>query len=129
MTAGHLGRERFLASIEPWHGNQVVLYHPSGNAWTRQVLDDSLTDGHTIETIDVDSTGHDEIVVGYRGGGHNLNLYRTDGSKQVIDQFGMAAASCAVADLNADGRPDIACIGTATANLKWYENRAPTGTR
>jgi hypothetical protein len=26
------------------------------------------------------------------------------------------------ADLNGDGRVDIACIGTATANLKWYEN-------
>ena len=25
-------------------------------------------------------------------------------------------------DMNGDGRPDIACIGAATANLKWYEN-------
>jgi len=24
--------------------------------------------------------------------------------------------------LNADKRMDIVCIGTATANLKWYEN-------
>jgi hypothetical protein len=35
----------------------------------------------------------------------------------------MAASSCAVADLNADGRPDIICIGSETANLKWYENK------
>jgi hypothetical protein len=28
-------------------------------------------------------------------------------------------------DLNGDGRPDIACIGSATANLKWYENLGP----
>jgi len=34
----------------------------------------------------------------------------------------MPAAACAIADLNGDGRPDIACIGSATANLKWYEN-------
>jgi hypothetical protein len=34
----------------------------------------------------------------------------------------MGAAACAVADLNADGRPDIVCIGSATTNLKWYEN-------
>jgi hypothetical protein len=37
----------------------------------------------------------------------------------------MAASSCAIADLNADGRPDIVCIGSATANLKWYENKGP----
>jgi hypothetical protein len=39
----------------------------------------------------------------------------------VLDQGGMPAASCAVADLNADGRPDVICIGAAV--LKWYENR------
>ena len=34
----------------------------------------------------------------------------------------MAGAGCAAADLNADTRMDIVCIGTATANVKWYEN-------
>jgi hypothetical protein len=34
----------------------------------------------------------------------------------------MAGAGCEAADLNADNRVDIVCIGTATANLKWYEN-------
>ncbi|MGH9629768.1 MAG: hypothetical protein ACRD7E_15745 [Bryobacteraceae bacterium] len=24
--------------------------------------------------------------------------------------------------MNGDGRIDVACIGSATANLKWYEN-------
>jgi hypothetical protein len=37
----------------------------------------------------------------------------------------MPAAACAIADLNGDGRPDIACIGSSTANLKWYENLGP----
>jgi hypothetical protein len=27
-----------------------------------------------------------------------------------------------VADMNADGKMDVVCIGTATANLKLYEN-------
>ena len=40
----------------------------------------------------------------------------------MLDEGGMAAAACAIADLNGDGRPDIVCIGSATANLKWYEN-------
>ena len=44
-------------------------------------------------------------------------------SRQILDNGGMAAAACAVSDLNGDGKPDIACIGSATANLKWYENR------
>lgn len=129
IAVGHLGRERFLAAIEPWHGNQVVVYHPDGSAWTRHVIDDSLTDGHTIQTIDVDGSGSDQIVAGYRGGAHNLYLYKVDGTRQTLDEGGMGAAACAVADLNADGRPDIACIGTATANLKWYENLTPTRAR
>ena len=35
ITVGHLGKTRFLATIEPWHGNQVAVYTrkiPSGNA-------------------------------------------------------------------------------------------------
>ena len=35
---------------------------------------------------------------------------------------GIAAASCTEVDVNGDSRMDFACIGTATANLKWYEN-------
>jgi hypothetical protein len=33
----------------------------------------------------------------------------------------MGAAACAIADLNKDGRPDIACIDST--RLKWYEAR------
>ena len=33
----------------------------------------------------------------------------------------MGAAACAIADLNKDGRPDIACIDST--RLKWYEGR------
>ena len=58
-----------------------------------------------------------------------MNLYRHDGkqwNKSLLDEGGMAGAGCAIADLNGDGRLDVACIGTSTANLKWYEN---TGTK
>ena len=37
----------------------------------------------------------------------------------------IAANSCAVADLNGDGKPDNNCVGMATNNLKWYENLGP----
>jgi hypothetical protein len=34
----------------------------------------------------------------------------------------MAGAGCVATDLTEDGLVDIACIGSATANLKWYQN-------
>jgi hypothetical protein len=128
VAVGKLGKERFLAAIEPWHGNQVAVYRRSGAAWQRVVIDSSLVDGHTIQAADLNGDGRDEVIAGYRGEGHSVYIYyaedaaSTRWSKRVLDQGGMGAAACAVADLNGDGRPDIACIGTAGANLKWYEN-------
>ena len=127
VALGKLGAQKFLATIEPWHGNQVVIYQQSGGSWARHMIDDTIADGHTIITIDADNDGRDEVVVGQRGGARSLMLYTAsaDGgawSKRAIDEGGMAGAGCATADLNADKRADIVCIGTATANLKWYEN-------
>jgi len=34
----------------------------------------------------------------------------------------MAASGLDVADLNGDGRLDVIAVGTATTNVKWYEN-------
>jgi hypothetical protein len=139
VAVGHLGPERFLATIEPWHGNTVVVYRQDNGTWKRHVIDDAITDGHTIVTGDFDGDGQDELVVGERQGKRSAYLYRLTNAKeeawsrQPLDDGGMAAAGCTVADLNADKRPDVVCIGTATANLKWYENRtgsfSPTATR
>ena len=129
VTVGHLGGERFVATIEPWHGNKVVIYRQANGAWKRHVIDDTIADGHTIVAGDFDGDGQDEVVVGERQGKRSVHVYRATNaredawSKQSLDDGGMAAAGCAVADLNADKRPDLVCIGTATANLKWYENR------
>ena len=129
VVVGHLGRERFLATIEPWHGNNVVIYRQGKGAWTRHVIDETITDGHTIVAGDFDGDGQDELVVGERQGRQSAYLYRLTSanqdtwSKEALDDGGMAAAGCVVADLNADKRPDVVCIGTATANLRWYENR------
>ena len=127
VIVGHLGRERFLATIEPWHGNKVVIYRQDGGTWKRHVIDEAIADGHTIVAGDFDGDGQDELVVGERQGQRSAYLFRMTNarddtwSKQPLDD-GMAAAGCAVADLNADKRPDVVCVGTATANLKWYEN-------
>ncbi|HWE00489.1 MAG TPA: hypothetical protein VG345_15665, partial [Bryobacteraceae bacterium] len=151
IAIGHLGKQRFIAAIEPWHGNQVVMYSERDHHWNRRVVDDALVDGHTILTADFDGSGRDAIVAGFRGGQHGVFLYEFEpsgrppergnpatsartpptfpqvaqhdsGRKIIVDSGAMAAAACAAADLNGDGRTDLACIGAATANLKWYEN-------
>lgn len=129
VAVGHLGKTRFLTTIEPWHGSQVAVYTESKGVWQREVIDSSLVDAHTLLTADLDGNGKDVIIAGYRGKGASVNLYRFDGqhwTKSLLDEGGMAAAGCAVADLNGDGRIDIACIGTSSANLKWYENLGRT---
>ena len=129
VEVGRLGERDFVATIEPWHGPQVVVYREDGGAWKRQVLDE-IGSGHTIVTADFDGDGRDEIVTGDRGDTRRLYLYAAtdaDGAawaRQVLDED-MSPSGCAVADLNGDGRIDLICIGGRTANLKWYENAAP----
>ena len=120
------GGDYFIASIEPWHGNHVVVYRRNGTRTpSRQVIDTSVVDGHTLVTADLDGDGVDEIIVGQRGGSRSVWVYRANGpnwARSTLDDGGMAAAGCTTADLNGDSRIDVVCIGTATANLKWYEN-------
>ena len=69
------------------------------------------------------------MVAGFRGQGRSVYIYSAGDpsgehwSRSALDAGGMAAASCVVADFNADGRPDIACIDST--RLKWYENLGP----
>lgn len=117
---------RQLAAIEPWHGNQVVIYRGKGENWeNRTVIDDTILDGHTLIAADLDGDGVDEVIAGYRGLGGGASVYRLEAndrwSKTVLSQKSGAGAGCAVADLNNDKRPDVACLGSP--NLKWYENQ------
>ena len=129
------GGALFIAAIEPWHGNQVVVYRSSSpGAYTRTVIDTSAVDGHTLVTGDLDGDGVDEVILGQRGGTRSVWIYSAtrDGSawtRMTLDDGGMAAAGCVAVDLNGDSRIDVACIGTATGNLKWYENLGPSRAR
>jgi len=126
------GGNRFLATIEPWHGDKVAIYTLSKNSqgqeqWQRHVIDDTFQDGHAVEAADFDGDGNDEVVAGFRGEAASTYLYVAEDSRgdkwrrQDLDAGGMAAAACNISDLNGDGRLDIVCIGARTANIKWYE--------
>jgi hypothetical protein len=104
IAVARLGNERFLAAaIEPWHGNQVVAYRRNGSSWKWEVIDDTLSNAHTIETVDLDGHERDEIVAGSRGKPYGVYLYRFEAGKwnrDILDRGDISAAGCAVADLD-----------------------------
>ncbi len=128
VAVGHTGKQRFLATIEPWHGNKIAVYTEHRGQWRHEVIDDSLLDAHTILTADLNNNGRDQIIAGMRGKPYQVLIYsRQDNesrrwTRKILDTGSMAAAACTAIDLNADHRIDLACIGSATTNLKWYEN-------
>jgi len=88
------GGKRFIATIDPWHGNQVVVYlppasqHPDKESpstarqnppalWQRHVLDESLSQGHGLCCADFNpaTRGSDEIIAGFRGKGGGIYIY------------------------------------------------------
>ena len=124
----------FLTTIEPWHGNKVVVYTSAGDTWTRHVIDTELKWGHGLWCCDLDGDGNDEIIVGVRDPLNEkirsgVNVFRAidaDGTKwekHVIDNGGVAVEDLACADLNGDGKIDIVAVGRATGNVKIYWNQ------
>jgi hypothetical protein len=140
VRAGRLpGGERFIATIEPMHGNQVVIYtapSPSDQRqfWKRNVLDESLVDGHALACGDFLGVGSDQLLAGWRamnrpGAKVGVRLYipldeqGKDWKPVLIDDNTMACEDLAIADLDGDGKLDFVAAGRATRNVKIYFNR------
>lgn len=121
---------RFVATIEPWHGDEVVVYEigtPTTMGERRVVIDDVLKDGHALACLDIEKDGNDEIVAGGRGGEKSLRIYQFAAETAeweicVLDKGNIAASGIFIADIDQDGDQDIVAIGTSTHNVVWYEN-------
>lgn len=130
IRVGSLDREgAFMAVIEPWHGNKLVVYRGK----KRTVLDDTLNEGHALGVGDFLGIGRDQIAVGWRKPDKDkktgVKLFVPEdatGEKwkmHVVDDATMATEDLQVADLNSDGKPDIVAAGRATKNVIVYWNR------
>jgi hypothetical protein len=130
--------KKLIATIEPWHGNQVVVYTAPDDPtekWTRHVIDEKLKWGHAVWFADLDGDGNDELVIGVRDDlsqkpdeRRGVRIYKAlDGSgrkwaRHDIDPGGVAVEDMAAADLDGDGRIDLVAVGRQTGNVRIYWN-------
>ena len=138
-----VGDDRFIAGIQPMHGNELVVYTPAkgksiafnkGVDFNRKVLTQAFNQGHALAAADLTGSGGLEIVAGWRepdkDGKVGVKIFVADGDgsettwrEHWVDDNGMACEDLQVADLNGDGKHDIVAAGRATHNLKIYWNR------
>jgi hypothetical protein len=131
--------KKYIATIEPWHGNQVVVYtepkDPSQKMWDRHVVDEQLKWGHGVWCADLDGDGDDELIIGVRddlsmkpGERRGVRIYKcVDGvgakwARNIIEDGGVAVEDLAAIDLDGDGRIDIVAVGRQTGNCRIYWN-------
>jgi len=136
----------YVASIEPWHGNQVVVYTPPAkpgeSLWRRHVIDENLRWGHGVWCADLGKDGADSLIIGVRDdastvSGHRrgVRIYKAldntgaNWARQVVEDGGVAVEDLAAADLNGDGRIDIVAVGRQTHNVRIYWNEPPNSGR
>lgn len=131
ISLGTLDGQPFITTIEPMHGNRLMLYRGE-DFEEKTVLSDQLKQGHALAAADVLGTGKDQIIVGWREpnekGKVGIKIFipmDKQGESWMhywIDENGMACEDLKVADLDEDGDLDIIAAGRATKNLNIYWN-------
>ena len=130
------GNTDYIATIEPWHGFQVVVYTrpkaPGQALWDRNVLDADLKWGHAVWCANLDDDEDDELIIGVRDDKSDsvrcgLRIYdpQENGARwqrQLVDQGGVNIEDLTVADFNGDGHNDIVVVGRQSHNIKIYWN-------
>ena len=128
--------KKFLATIEPWHGHQVVVYtepQTKGQLWDRHVLDAELKWGHGFWTAELDGDGSDELIIGVRDDldkdhRRGVRIYKAldetgaHWARHVLESGGVAVEDITAGDLGGDGRIDIVAVGRQTHNIRIYWN-------
>lgn len=133
--------KKLIATIEPWHGEQVVIYTESKadgkGLWDRHVIDEQLRWGHAVAFADLDGDGNDELIIGVRDDPmktdkfterRGVRVYKamdangTKWQRQIIDNGGIAVEDLTVADLDGAGKTAIIAVGRATHNIRIYWN-------
>jgi hypothetical protein len=134
------GGRSYIATIEPWHGFQVVVYTPPAagaapaSLWKRHVLDEDLKWGHAVWCANLDDDEDQELIIGVRDNkdGQSLSglrIYDPQGSgpgqwkRHLFDPGGVSIEDLAAADLDGDGKPDIVAVGRQTHNVRIYWNQ------
>jgi hypothetical protein len=131
VVLGKLGADRFIATIDYWHGTDAVIYTPGASAsalWNRQVIGSDFQHGHGLVAVDLNRDGYDEVIGGGGEGAMNQVIYRYVPSSRSWDKIMLDSGTVAVSeidaqDMNGDGAIDIVTIGASpTNNVVWYES-------
>ena len=122
----------FIAAVEPFHGNDLVVYRENNGRWSRTLLTDALNQGHALGVGDFNADGREDVAVGWRNPdaeGHvgvKIFFQKADGSWENpfwVARDLVAAEDLKVTDLDADGRLDLVVAGRSTQNLVIFWNR------
>ena len=140
------GGRSYVATIEPWHGFQVVVYTPpektgaeDGVLWKRTVIAEPVQWGHAVWCANLDDDPDDELIIGQRDAnrpgtdaprGPGVFVFdprpTADGlsfDRHSIDDGGVGCEDAITADLDSDGHPEIIAGGRSTHNVRIYWNR------